>query len=274
MRKIALILLGLLALLSCSKQKYAKQACSFDLSVDSVSGTKASITVTPSNPTACYSVTFMNEKDEQFNWSDAQLLSWFMEDQTDIYELYKMDDGLIGDYADIFCYRGPRSHRITRLTPDTDYRLCVFQMDPDARKPLGELYKLDFHTKPVVMTDLTFSLEVIEGDILLIFPSKPDTPFFWEYETVNYLDAVHEDAYAFHYNIIDMYETYGFMEHQVETDMSYWDFSEMDPSIKDGDECILTISGYADGEINTPVYTAKFVHNQGKITIEPLQPYE
>lgn len=272
MRKIA-VMLGLLALVACTKQKFAKEPCSFELGIDSVRGTKVSVSITPENPTACYSVTIMSENEAQFNWSDTQLISWFMEDMTDIYELYKSDeDGLIGSFADIFCYRGGRSHKITRLIPDTDYRLCVFQLDPDKRTPLGALHKMDFHTKQVVMADLTFSLEVIEDDILLILPSNPDAPFFWEYETVAYLDAVNEDPYTFHYNIIDMYETYGFMEHQVETDMSFWDFSQMDRSIKDGDECVLTISGYADGEINTPVYTAKFSKTNGKITVGPLQP--
>ena len=233
-------------------------------------GTKVKFTVIPDNPSACYALSLLQDTDEA-DWEMARdILRW--NGQT--YEFYK-EMNSVANYADVFCYTGERTIRITRLAKDTPHRLLVLQMNPDTQEIIGSPHSVRIRTRNLPMQDISFSFET-QGDVLRIIPSDLQAPYFWEYEIENerFYDRYFGSFFSFFYEIIDLYASYGFMEKMTVCGVSEWNFVTEDPSVKPGERYTLAISGVRDGEINSKVTYIDFIYQKGDIQLLPHEEEE
>ena len=268
MKHLRHIILGLLtiAVLGCEKEKIVTAPCGFDVSVDSVKGSKVTFTITPGNRNACYvfdvvtkgfASTYMVTDEE---WVE-DMIDWM----ESIYSEYT-DDGnvAIGSFADMFCYRGARTLTRTNLQSNLDYQVVVLQINPATHEPIGPLYKTDFHTKSVETNYMTFHIEYLK-DLIHIFPSDEKKTWFWEYELKQKIKDNYGDRYNFFYSIIDMYSKYGFLENLLNSGYAEWSFTNDDPSLRDGEIYTLAIAGCEDGELTSDVYYIDFYRSRGEL---------
>lgn len=264
MKRIAFICLALALLSGCSKEKIVSTSCTFDLKIDWVKGTKVQFTVTPGNPDACYCYGVMSADQPQAAWSDTELVEWQLGWITDIYNSLK-GTGEAGSFADMFCYKGPRTIKQTKLSSGVDFVLLVFQINPQTKEAIGPLYRLPFSTLPVTKEDLFFTIHPEENGFTII-PSDPERTWFWDFETDEKIRDVFSDAYFFYYSVLDLYEEYDFLENLLYKGPSGLTLPAITSDLPDGVQYTLAMSGCAGGEINSDVYYAKFTIKSGKIT--------
>lgn len=264
MRKTAFALVAVLLTVGCTKEKIVTTPCAFDIRIDWVGGSKAQFTVTPGNKDASYVYGFLSENQMQYGWTDEQVsdfqLNWMELD----YEQSKKG-GAQASFTDLYGYKGPRTIRETQFIPDMDWRLVVFQINPETRKAIGDVYKADFHTKPVPEAELGFMLRYC-ADTLRIVPTNNTDTWFWEYEMDTRLLGVYGSPYFFYYSIIDMYDQYGFLDKQLCKGPAQWVFSRDDRSFREDTPYTMCISGCADGEITTDVFYLDFEMKDGRLS--------
>ena len=147
MKRIAFICLAIALLSGCSKEKIVSTSCTFDLKIDWVKGTKVQFTVTPGNPDACYCYGVMSADQPQAAWSDTELVEWQLGWITDIYNSLK-GTGEAGSFTDMFCYKGPRTIKQTKLSSGVDFVLLVFQVNPQTKEAIGPLYRSVLYNPP------------------------------------------------------------------------------------------------------------------------------
>ena len=266
MRNISAYITGLLAIiaLGCTKDRPVVKPCNFEVSIDKVTGSKVEFTITPDKPNACYIYGVLTENYDQFAWTDEELVEWELSWRKSSYGKEESHDPAIGTFIDMYGYKGPRKFRTTRLTPDLKYKLYVFQVNPKTNEPVGKLYSTIFQTKAVPQVNLQFTIYCM-GDELHIEPSDNEHSWFWEYERNDRIEEVYGDAYTFFYHIIDMYQSYDFLDNLLCRGAEDWVFSRDDPSLRDGCDYTLAIAGCEDGELTTDVYFATFSAQKGRI---------
>ena len=263
MRKTVLALMAVLLTLGCSKDKISTRPCRFDLQVDWVKGSRAQITITPEDPAACYVCGLMYDRQIQDNLSDKEQMAAQLQWMEHAFQS-ALEQHPDATFQDMFCYKGVRSIRETQLSPDIDYRLVVFQVNPATHEAIGDvLYSADFHTRPIPESDCTFRIQY-SGSTLRILPSNQDT-WFWEYDLASRLTGVYGSPYFFYYSIIDMYDQYGFLDYNLCQGPAEWVFPRDDRSIREDEPYTLALSGCADDEITTPVYYADFILRNGQL---------
>ena len=234
-----ILLSALLILASCSK---APKPTSFRVSVSDVLSTKASIAVDPSDPDVYYTLGLINSNDKDYGKSPEELVRL---------QLAYMEELMIimGDeysFEDLFCYRGAFREHYYTLVADCDYKLLVFQVDPVARQAVGSPSVTTFRTKPPVESAMTFSFS-FEPDKIIITPSTNER-YFWEYENSDIISREYVSPQIFYMEMIEMYESYGFIDSQTDRGVYEWIFSVEDPNIQEGQKYTLVIAGYEDGE--------------------------
>jgi hypothetical protein len=267
MRKFAIACLASMLVIGCTKEKIVTTPCGFDLSVDSVKGSKVQVTITPENQNACYICVFTSEGQPQYSMTDNEQVDFQLGWMEEIYQ-GKKNSGAIASFADLFCFKGTRTIRETQCLDDTGYRLIVFQINPETHKAIGPVYKADFRTLPIPKSDLGFKVQY-GGDKLCIVPSNNTDTWFWEYEKASKLTGIYGSPFLFYYSVIDMYDQYGFLENQLCKGPDEWVFSRDDRSIKEDVAYTLCVSGCADGEITTEVYYVDFTIRNGQIEFGP-----
>ena len=173
---------------------------SFDIKVSNVYSTKAKVVIEPSSPDAYYCFGFINNADlaTYYAKSDLENALFQIDFLKERWALVCQDEGRTVPYADLFCYRGRHEIDYTYLTPDTDHRIIVFQINPDTQELIGNPVSKVFHTRPLVMSDITFTIG-FDADLLTITPSNRDG-YCWAYQLTkdileNYADTEHRFQY-------------------------------------------------------------------------------
>ena len=264
MRKIALIFMALALLSSCKKEKIVSEPCTFDLKINWVKGTKVQFTVTPGDQDACYCYGVLSPDQPQAEWSDKDLIAWQLEWIKEIYDTLA-ESGEAGSFADMFCYKGTRTIKQTKLSSGTDFELMLFQINPQTKEAIGPLYRLPFSTPPVAMKELSFTIHPDENGFTII-PSDPERTWFWEYESNEKVDDVFGGAYYFYYSVLDMYEEYDFLDNLLYKGPSGLVLPALESSIHEDVEYIMAMSGCSGGEIDSDVYYAKFTIKGRKVS--------
>lgn len=264
MRKIAFICLALVLLAGCSKEKIVTTSCPFDIKIDWVKGSKVQFTVTPGNPDACYCYGILSEDQPQSGWSDNDLVAWQLEWITEIYNSLEAA-GEAGSFADMFCYKGPRTIKQTKLSYGTDFVLMLFQINPQTKEAIGPLYRLPFSTLPVTKEDLFFTIHPEENGFTII-PSDPERTWFWDFETEEKINDVYSGAYFFYYSVLDMYEEYDFLDNLLYKGASGLTLPVLESSLLEGKQYVMAMSGCSGGEIDSDVYYAYFTIKDRKVS--------
>ena len=277
MRKLVYICLAGLLALGCAKEKIATSPCGFNLKVDWVKGSRAQFTVTPENPNARYCYGVIAADHPLYDKSDAEIIQYQMDWMNSDYANLRKEGKVLGEFEDLFCYSGTRSIKSKLMPSDLDHKLLVFQVNPETDQSIGPLHTVVFHTQPVPEVELTFTIRH-KDNMFRILPSDKSVTWFWEYETEDKIEDVYSSPYFFFYDIIDMYDEYGFLEHNLSVGDDEWVLPRDDRSIKEGVKYVMVLSACtADGEICSEVLSATFIYQDGKVSfpyaefpVEPL----
>ena len=262
MKRIYYIIL--LAVLAASCTPKSSRETTFTITVHDIHATKSRVKIESSNPDAYYSYGHIREDMEPyFSMSDMENARFQIDFCKEMMEYGSEEIDKSLSYVDKFCFRGTQEFRQLFLNPDQKNKVVVFQVDPKTLDVVGTPVSTMFQTKPLKMSDITFSI-TFGPDKVTIVPSNNDE-YYWDYENTETILAEYVDAIIYLQNLIFMYEDYGFMNSGV-TDHGTveWVFSEEDSTMVDGERCTLAICGYADGEINTDITTIEFIYHKDK----------
>ena len=262
MRKVLVLFVAIVLLAGCTKDKAVTEPCGFTIKLDWVKGSRAQFTVTPGNPGACYAYGIMAEEIYE-RLSEQEVIDIQLDWMRNRYETESGQKASVSSFADMFCYKGERTVRLTQLSAGT-IRFLVFQMNPQTREVTGPLYNVKFEVPPVPKADMQFHIRC-SGNKFTIIPSDMQRTWFWEYESEDKLRDVYGSPYFFYYSIIDMYLQYDFLQNLLEVGEAEWVLPQDDRSIKTNITYTMAVSGCADGEITSDVYYADFVYHQGMV---------
>lgn len=265
MRKFLYAVAVLLLVCGCTrKEVIVSTPCGFDIRLEKVHGTKVWVKIIPQNPDAAYAMNVISSYDPSYNHSPEDLAA----EMVSIMRTVFSKEREAGNFSDQFCFRGERSLKYHHLVSDTDHKLILMQMNPKEQSLVGKPVVVTFHTRPVAMdTDLRFTVAFDAGK-LTITPSDPEKTYYWEFENSNLIEKEYITTNEFFYKVIDLYEDYDFMPHMLDKGPAEWDFYARDQEVEDGEDLTLMIAGYADGEINTPLTTVRFIcHRDGPIEV-------
>ena len=266
MRKLLYLCLAGLVTLGCSKEKMVTSACDFELKVDWVKGSRAQFSVTPAIEGATYAYIVISDDHSQYGRNDTEIIAYQMNWLRTIYSDLQKEGDVSGSFSDICCFKGPRTIKSKFLSSDKDYELLVFQVNPETDQPIGPLYTCAFHTKPIPKVDLGFTVRY-QDNMFYIQPEDKTVRWFWEYELDDKIQDVYDDPFIFLYEIIDMYDEYGFLEHALCLGDQSWELPRDDRSIKEGASYTLALSACTtEGEICSYVMYAGFTFQNGKIS--------
>ena len=274
MRRYNMLTAALLLLGGCTaKEVLITEPVSLDLKIEQVKGSKIVFTVTPGNPDACYAVSVLPANLAEYDMPDREMALYLLSIGADTFRNRKKGGAYEGSFADMWCFRGSRTHRATHLDSDTDHRLLVFQVNPSTQTLIGNVIGLTVRTKPVQMRELSFSYK-LNGHVLTITPSDPELPYYWDYDRESRVYGNYNWPYGYFYSLVDMYDQYGFVEKVYSQGPEDYDFSG--DWLKDGETYLLTAGACEDGEITSRVSALTLLYKDGKMEIigESLYPRE
>lgn len=267
MRKI-LFIASILLLAGCAstKDKFSPDACSFDIKITEVKGTRVKFTITPQDEYACYAFGILNSYDPSFNEPAKTLAENQIGWMNERYDMMSSDGEYSGSFMDMFCYRGPRSLSKDNLSSDTEHKLIIMQVNPETHSIIGEPVVVQFRTKQVLKnTSLTFDIR-FEDDKVIIVPSDLNVTYCWDYENKELIENRYITPNQYFRRLIYMYEDYEFMDNILSKGRDEWEFSAEDPDMVEGETCTLVVAGYENGEINTDLTILDFIYHKGNIT--------
>lgn len=262
MRRIILTLCSVLLLAACSeKVVIVDKPVGLSLHIDEVKGTKIILTITSDDPDAYYSYCLWNE----LAGAPEFLLEYLTEVAETDYEVRKSNGALkIASFADLNCYRGTRTLRATGLTPDWDYTVLVFQLNPTTHEVIGDVLVEKVHTKPVEGAPLDFRFQ-FQGRTITVVPSDPQRPYFWDFDNQLQMYNNYMWPYGWYYALIDMYEQYGFMEHLLSVGTDVYDASG--DHFEEGEICTLIACAYEDGELTSEYTEVDFIFRDEQLQL-------
>lgn len=254
------IILAAAALAVCCTPK-SSRVSDFTITVSDILSTKARVRVEPSNLEAYYCYGFLSEEMEYyFNMSDLENSQFQLNFSKERWALVCEEEGRTVSFTDNYCFRGERETKHYFLTPDSQYRIIVFQVDPKKLEIIGTPVSAQFHTNPLTMSSITFDIS-FGADKVTITPSNADE-YYWDYENKEVILREYADAEYYLRNLIFMYEDYGFMEHRTSRGVEQWVFSKEDSAMVEGETCSLAVCGYSAGEVNSDITTVDFIYHK------------
>lgn len=264
MRK-SILAAALLILGGCTaKEILVTEPVSLDVKIEQVKGSKIVFTITPGSEDACYAFDALPMGYQEYDKPDNEMAEYLLSLAGQSYEIRTKEADFRGSFTDMWCYRGSRTYRSTILKPDTDYRLLVYQVNPTTHKLLGDAISQSFHTQPLEMKDLSFTYSM-EDNVLTITPSNPDCPYYWDYDSASRIYDSYGLPYGFFYDLIDMYDQYGFVNKVHSLGEESYDFSE--DRLLEGWSYILVAGACEDGEIVSKVSILSLQYQNGQLEI-------
>ena len=184
MKRILCIIAALYALCSCSSKPLVigvDTTLTFEIS--DLKGTQLRVTATPEFDMCWFLFDILPVEEFQKKISGATEEA-FMQSALD--NLGKQYDNISGAYReggaayvagfdDMMLYFGKSSVYYTGLTPETDYYVLGFCVDPMSRKPSGPLQKMKFRTTAISPepSNMVLDFMVQDGERCLYYYTKP-----------------------------------------------------------------------------------------------------
>lgn len=258
-RHLLLLAFAVLALASCSKE--GTEPTTLKVEIESVTGSRARFTIAPEDKKAYYTYTYVNANESSFNDSPVDICLREIEHMEDNYPYFQY-----GSFTDVYCYRGSRQLTISSLVDDLDFRLIVFQIDPETHSLLGDPVVVPFHTKPVPQRDLHFDVS-FSGDTLTIVPSDATLPYLWTYENTELITENYFFPASYIYSLASMYIEYGFIESECSMGTVRYNFADEIRELQDGELYTFIASGCEEGEFTTGLYVLTFRYHPHNIEV-------
>ena len=252
------MVLSLLLFTGCKREDL--RPAEIKASVESVSGTRARITVAVANQRAYYSYITICEDEPSYNVPEVELCKDRIDALEEAYTYFTE-----GDFMDIFFYRGSRQINLTALYSDKDYKIVFYQVNPKSHELIGEPIVCEFHTKPVPERDMHFQLNFV-GDMMTIIPSNDEYTFIWQCEESDLIYYNYGAPTTYLYSVVGMYQEYGFIDMYYNQGQASWGFG-YDTRMVDGTEYTLVINGCEEGEFTTQSTIAQFIYHPGQIEV-------
>ena len=267
MRNALFIAACTLLLAGCTaKEILITEPTNLGFKLEEVKGSKIVFTMDPANQDASYTYALCHSSVPEYDLPDRQLAQYFLDVLIESYETISKNKDVTASFVDMSCYRGARTLRINGITPDQDYKLLVFQVNPKTLEILGDVIFTPIHTLPVEMTNLSFTFQT-KGEVMTITPSDPDCLYYWDYDPSERIYDNYNGPEGFFYHLIDMFDEYGFMDEVYSRGAEKYDFSE--DKLRAGKEYIIVAGSCKDGEMTSKVQIMSFIYVKGKIEIIP-----
>lgn len=259
MKNTVVILLALLAFTGCSKKSRLETSeCNFQINITQVSATKVYFEVVPDNVYACYLWWACTSDSKEYDLSKEELARQMLSDSKISYEVMKGESDVYASFADAFLFRGKRTFTCKSLMPDAPGKIVLAQVNPNTREIIGEPVEVRFTTTEDNYRDMTFRAS-FQGTVLTIIPSDPSRTYFWDYISERQAEDDFTTLYLYYYNLVYMYEDYGFMAGLCKKGTDSFDLSQ-DANIVPGVKYYLVISAYEEGEISSDLTFYNFVY--------------
>ena len=221
----------------------------FKIEVSNISGTKASVAVTPVDAEAAYYWNVVEAEALVGLNNDSIYLS--IKENMDAYiEMYAYY-GYDLTYAD-FLDKGASNYDFTGLNPETDYVVIAFKADEATGMGFGGVARKEFKTGVVEQSNLTFDVQVGESSIAISPSNEEDS---WDYYLLTAEDFATEwnsdkDELAAAY--FDYYGDYyaGPGEYEL-------GFQDIVDAFEQAGDYVLLLWG-VDGVINTEIFKFEF----------------
>lgn len=152
--------------------KAVKDVTTFEIMVENITATEASVSIAPSNAEASYyfSVAPKADVDTMADATIAANIKAYIEYVVDYYEGYYTFDDVLSQ----FLSQGDDSYTFDGLLPNTEYVVLAFEMDADANL-VGEVARQAFTTEELVLTGDTIRLDFTD----LSWTDKTATAGWW-----------------------------------------------------------------------------------------------
>lgn len=154
---------------------------------------------------------------------------------------------------------GADSHTFSGLTPETDYLIYAFCVNPETNQPMGQLFKTTVRTGAYHPSDMTFTYSIEhkkDGLWLTIEPSADTEPYVWdlsETSAVNQYGGVpgYVDAY------MSLFKETGQTDYVLVRGYTYFNLTN---NLEAGEDYTIMVAGY-DGNLTTPIHHCNFTYD-------------
>lgn len=244
---------------SCKNQDINDEMREIKIEIDTIRATAMRATLTPSRDNTYYTFGAITKTEAKSYATDEDLMRSQVEIMEFLYNVFiEIEPSAV--FSDLFLYRGKQTTHETDLEPNTDYELIAFQMNQKTHEPIGDLYRVRFHTSSIDSVDVTFQVR-FSGDTLIIIPSDDAVVYTWDYDLMSDVDEDYWSKQDYMTSNVTLLEDYGFIEYELDTGTQKWVLSEEDPSMKEGETYLLYVVGY-NGELNSEPLFVKFIYHQ------------
>lgn len=182
--RIFVLLLALIAAVSCSyKTELTGKDVEIRFELDGLKGTQVKVTAIPAKDNCVYvfDVAAASALDSALAVnSEYEVMQNSLKELYKEYELFKKifkEEGAayMAEFEDFALYQGKVSKYQTGLTPETDYYVVGYCVNPFDRTPAGSLYKMKFKTTAISPepSRLVLDYMVRDGKDCLYYYTKP-----------------------------------------------------------------------------------------------------
>ena len=261
MKKLVFPILLALVFAGCNP-KYLDPSV-IEIYVDTVRATQIQITFTPEKEDAYYFLGLIYKSDIRQYGSLDTLVQTALDYMSKVYNDMQEEGYVYSSFEDSYLYSRRVKKGFYYLEPNTTYVVFAVQVNPVDRKIMGDIKWAECLTPDLQRSDLKFNIWT-DRDTINIIPTNDD-PYFWDYIAWSEINEHYDGNMATYlYEMIDMFEEYGFMDNMVTRGAQRIVITDDDPSMRDGEEYVFCAMGY-NGEINTDVDTYMFSYENDQI---------
>ena len=146
------------------------------------------------------------------------------------YDLLRAGETYIAPFSSHSLKYGVQTIHVDTLTPDTEYMIYAFCVNPVTQQPMGDLFFNYFKTDSHAQTDLSFQF-VLEGNAVYIMPSNDETQYVASYEETSVIKIeYHNDAVEFLRHTLDDAKSMGLTQFFVHRNAYLCDLYLMTPN--------------------------------------------
>ena len=263
---LPLLLLSALLLGSCG-EKYDVPT-SFDIKLETISATRASISVKPASNDAWYAYILVSDGSLEALVKEEFLFQAVIENCEGLYEYIISNSSEYASFSDLFFFNGPRTHRLENLVPGIHHKIYFYQVNPKTHEKIGEYNKLEFDTPSIQESDLSFEV-TSSGTTVKIIPSNGNENYLWDFDETSFIESDYSNSPQLYlYSLAGMYYEYGFFSSKVSRGEEAFDMSKSGRDLKEGGHYTLSIAGIdSAGEFTTMVYSYTIIYSSGGLEI-------
>lgn len=168
----------------------------------------------------------------------------------------------IGNFASHSLSYGPTNYYFTELEPDTDYYVYAFCVNSDNNKPMGDLKKVKFRTKPnpdpSYRNSMVIDFEMHENEVMVI-PSKEglEDYYIWDIVEADQLEAMKLNLEEYALQYVDYITKQGYLRSAMCRGIV------KDYLALEGGKAYILIAGAYDANFEKALYVRHFVFQAG-----------